>query len=453
MAELIRNKKPLTDRPLKTSQATGASLASMGIEGCIPLMHGSQGCGAFAKVFLIQHFREPMPIQNTAVDQIAAVMGADENITQALQLLCEKYNPQAITLMSTGLTELQGCDLDRNVRDFFKAHPEFSHIKIITVSSPDFVGSLQSGFAATVDAYVKALNKTQPVSEKTANQINVLCSSALTIADIELLKNYTESFGLTAIFVPDLSTSLDGHLETEDFSPTSTGGCSVVDIASMHKSAATFVIGESLFKTGTWLEQQFNIPCYKFAHLMGLEATDEFIYQLAQFTNQPVAPFINRARQRLQDTLLDTHFVLSTTNTALALESDLLLGFDALLQEAGSLVNLGVTATPSAHLKKAHAKKIIVGDHSDLDTTIDDVDFLIGNTHCAEFFGSKAPVLRAGLPSHDRFGAAHQQQIGYEGARSILNTLGNMILDSQHDEVEPFYSPYRFKPEEVTSVK
>lgn len=453
MAELIRNKKPLADRPLKTSQATGASLASMGIEGCIPLMHGSQGCGAFAKVFLIQHFREPMPIQNTAVDQIAAVMGADDNITQALQLLCEKHNPQAITLMSTGLTELQGCDLDRNVRDFFKAHPEFSHIKIITVSSPDFVGSLQSGFAATVDAYVKTLNKTQPVGEKISNQVNVLCSSALTTADIELLKTYIESFGLQGIFVPDLSTSLDGHLETEDFSPTSTGGCSVVNISAMHKSAATFVIGESLFKTGTWLEQQFNIPCYKFAHLMGLEAVDEFIFQLAQFSGKPVAPFINRARQRLQDALLDTHFVLSTTNTALAMESDLLLGFDALLHEAGSFVKLGVSATPSAHLKKASAEKIIVGDHSDLDNVIEATDFVIGNTHCAEFFASKVPVLRAGLPSHDRFGAAHQQQIGYEGARAILSALGNIMLDNHHDEVKPFYSPYRFQPEDVIQVK
>ncbi|TCS39721.1 nitrogenase iron-molybdenum cofactor biosynthesis protein NifN [Reinekea marinisedimentorum] len=453
MAQLLRNKKPLADRPLKTSQATGASLASMGIEGCIPLMHGSQGCGAFAKVFLIQHFREPMPIQNTAVDQIAAVMGADDNIAQALQLLCEKHNPQAITLMSTGLTELQGCDLERNVRDFYKAYPEFSHVKIITVSSPDFIGSLQSGFAATVDAYVKTLNKTQPVGEKVANQINVLCSSALTTADVEILKGYTESFGLEAIFVPDLSSSLDGHLEEDDFSPTSTGGCHVADISAMYKSAATFVIGESLFKTGTWLEQQFNIPCFKFAHLMGLEATDEFIFQLAQLTQKPVAPFINRARQRLQDSLLDTHFVLSTTNTALALESDLLLGFDALLQEAGSFVKLGVTATPSAYLKKAHAETIVVGDHSDLDDVVGETDFLIGNTHCAEFFADKVPVLRAGLPSHDRFGAAHQQQVGYQGARALLSTLGNLMLDNHHDEVKPFYSPYRFRPEEVIPVK
>lgn len=453
MAELLKNKKPLADRPLKTSQATGASLASMGIDSCIPLMHGSQGCGAFAKVFLIQHFREPMPIQNTAVDQIAAVMGADENIIQALSLLCEKHNPDAITLMSTGLTELQGCDLERNVRDFYKAYPEYLETKVIPVSCPDFVGSLQSGFAATVDAYVKTLNKTQPVGERIENQVNFLCSSALTAADIELIKNYTESFGLKGIFVPDISTSLDGHLETEDFSPTSTGGCTIEEIASMHKSAATFVIGESLFKTGTWLEQQYNIPCFKFPHLMGLEATDEFIFQLAQLTSNPVAPFINRARQRLQDSLLDTHFVLSTATASLAMETDLLIGYDALLQESGCELLLGVTATPSAQVKKASAHKVIVGDHSDLDSVAEECDFIIGNTHCAEFFSDKVPVLRAGLPSHDRFGASHQLQIGYEGARATLSTLGNMMLDSHHDEVKPFYSPYRFEAHQVTTVE
>lgn len=452
MPELIRNKKPLADRPLKTSQATGSALASMGIDNSIPLMHGSQGCGAFAKVFLIQHYREPMPIQNTAVDQIAAVMGADENIQQALKLLCEKHEPEAITLMTTGLTELQGCDLGRNVRDFYQNNPEYQNTRVIPVNTPDFVGSLQSGFADTIDAYVRTLNQGQTKGHRIENQVNVLCSSALTAADVELLKSYLESFGLEGIFVPDISTSLDGHLESDDYSATSTGGVTVEEISAMYKSAATFVIGESLFKTGTWLTHEYDIPCFKFPHLMGLQATDNFVYQLAQVSQSAVKPFINRARQRLQDALLDTHFVLSTANTAIAQESDLLLGYDALLHEAGCNVKTAVTATPSAHLKMANADRVIVGDHSDLEEGLGDIDFIIGNTHCAEFFSDKAPVLRAGLPSHDRYGASHLLQIGYEGARATLASLGNLMLDNHHDEVEPYYSPYRFSADQVTAA-
>ncbi|TXR53054.1 nitrogenase iron-molybdenum cofactor biosynthesis protein NifN [Reinekea thalattae] len=450
MSQLTRNKSPLTDRPLKTSQATGASLASMGIANCIPLMHGSQGCGAFAKVFLIQHFREPMPIQNTAVDQIAAVMGADDNVIEALALLCEKHQPEAITLMSTGLTELQGCDLERNVQEFYQRYPDFKETKVIPVSTPDFIGSLQSGFSETVDAYVKELNKSATRDEVIDKQINVLCSSAMTCADIELVKDYVESFGLSGIFVPDLATSLDGHLETEDYSATSTGGCSIADIASMHKSAATFVIGESLFKTGTWLEHNFAIPCFKFGHLMGLDATDAFIEQLSLVANREVPPRLYRARQRLQDSLLDTHFVLSSSHAAAALESDLLLGFDALLHEAGLKLTIGVTATASALLQSSFAEQIIVGDHSDLDSTIEQCQLIIGNSHCAEFFEQQRPVLRAGLPSHDRFGSNQQLQMGYQGACSLLNQLGNLLLASHQPEVAAFYSPYRFGPEQVT---
>ena len=94
MPSVSRNRNPAAERPLKTSPATGASLATLGVAQSIPLMHGAQGCSAFAKVYLIQHFREPMPIQNTAVDHLSAVMGSDDNIQQALLTLCCEKNVQ-----------------------------------------------------------------------------------------------------------------------------------------------------------------------------------------------------------------------------------------------------------------------------------------------------------------------------------------------------------------------
>lgn len=449
MAEIIRNKKPLSERPLKTGQATGASLATLGINASIPLMHGSQGCSAFAKVYLIQHFREPVPIQNTAIDQVSAVMGGDESIQSALKLLCQQQNPQAITLISTGLTELQGTDLQRNIKDFYQQNPEFAHIAIVSASCPDFVGSLQTGFAITVDGYIRQLLSKQWVNQKNETQINVLCSSALTAADIELLKRYVELFELDAIFVPDLSQSLDGHLALDDYSATSTGGCSVASIQTMQNSCATLVIGESLKQTGEWLTDKFAIPCYVFNHLMGLAATDELITLLIELSGKSAPMAINRARMRLQDTLLDTHFVTSTARVAMALESDLLLGFDALLTEVGCQLPLAVSATQSAALTQANAEKIIIGDHSDLDSIMDEIEVLVGNTHCAEFFEQARPVFRAGYPCHDRFGNSDRLHIGYEGARVCLHELANILLVHQDDSVKAYQSPYRFGAEQV----
>ncbi|MFA5082707.1 MAG: nitrogenase component 1, partial [Hydrogenophilaceae bacterium] len=96
MAEIIKRNKALAVNPLKVSQPVGASLAFLGIHRAIPMMHGSQGCTAFAKVFFVRHFREPVPLQTTAMDQGATVMGADENVIAGLTTIAEKSKPALI---------------------------------------------------------------------------------------------------------------------------------------------------------------------------------------------------------------------------------------------------------------------------------------------------------------------------------------------------------------------
>jgi len=71
MTEILPRKKALSVSPLKTSQTVGAALAFLGVNRAMPLMHGSQGCTAFAKVFFVRHFREPIPLQTTAMDQVS----------------------------------------------------------------------------------------------------------------------------------------------------------------------------------------------------------------------------------------------------------------------------------------------------------------------------------------------------------------------------------------------
>ena len=87
MAEIIRRAKPLTVSPLKSSQPIGAALAFLGLRNCLPMLHGAQGCTAFGKVFLVRHFREPIPLQTTAMDQIATVKNADDNVITGLKTI------------------------------------------------------------------------------------------------------------------------------------------------------------------------------------------------------------------------------------------------------------------------------------------------------------------------------------------------------------------------------
>ena len=61
--EIVKRNKALAVSPLKASSTLGATLAFLGMNRCLPMLHGSQGCTAYGKIFFIQHFREPMPLQ------------------------------------------------------------------------------------------------------------------------------------------------------------------------------------------------------------------------------------------------------------------------------------------------------------------------------------------------------------------------------------------------------
>ena len=66
--------KSLATNPLKMSAPLGGALAFMGVDNCLPLFHGSQGCTAFGMVLLVRHFRDAVPLHTTAMDQVATIM-------------------------------------------------------------------------------------------------------------------------------------------------------------------------------------------------------------------------------------------------------------------------------------------------------------------------------------------------------------------------------------------
>ena len=58
--------------PCKVCAPLGASLAFKGVEGAVPLLHGSQGCATYIRRYLISHFREPVDIASSSFDEMAA---------------------------------------------------------------------------------------------------------------------------------------------------------------------------------------------------------------------------------------------------------------------------------------------------------------------------------------------------------------------------------------------
>jgi nitrogenase molybdenum-iron protein NifN len=330
MTVVITPKKSVAVNPLKLSQPLGASIAFLGLKSMMPLFHGSQGCTAFAKTLLVRHFREAIPMSTTAMTEVGTILGGEDHIEKAILVLVDKAKPEMIGLLTTGLTETRGDDMEGIIKSVRKAHPELDYLPIIFVSTPDYKGALQDGYAAAVNSIVGTdypASSDAPPPEQP--QVTILAGSLLAPGDVEEIKEIVENFGLTPLVVPDLAASLDGHLE-DDYKAVTTGGTTLEQLRQLKYSLFTLAIGESMTPAAQTLEKKFGTPYQVFPRLAGLEAVDNFIWKLSQICPSGKIPAkYQRQRQQLQDAILDTHFYFGRKKVSLALEPDLLYRKDS----------------------------------------------------------------------------------------------------------------------------
>lgn len=453
MAEIIKRSKAMSVSPLKASQTVGAALAFLGFHRAIPMLHGSQGCTAFGKVFFVRHFREPIPLQTTAMDQISAVMGSEDSVVEGLKTLCEKSRPALIGLPTTALAETQGSDVNMALRQFRARHPEHADTPVVALSAPDFSGSMESGFAAATRAIIEQL--VPPAAEagtrpgRRRRQLNVLVNASLTPGDIEELKEIIEVFGLRPVVVPDLSDSLDGHLGSEDFSPLTIGGTAVSELATLGDALATLVIGASMTAAGASLQRLTGVPVHQLDHLLGLDAVDALVDLLHRLSGEPVPERLERQRAQLQDAMLDTHFMLGQARFAIAGEADLIHAFNDLVSGMGGETVAAVAPANSALLQRIACRSVKIGDLQDLEAMARDAgaELLIGNSHAVDSARRLGiPLVRAGFPQYDLLGGFQRTWIGYRGTRQTLFELANLMLTLEKGEIHPYHSIYAQKP-------
>lgn len=454
MTIIEKRNKALSINPLKTSSSIGAALAFLGFNRSMPMLHGSQGCSAFGKVFFVRHFREPIPLQTSAMDQVSTVMGADGNIVEGLKNICEKTSPELVGIATTGLSETQGSDVRQAIYEFREACPEYEQVKVVTVATPDYSGSMESGFAAAVTSLIDTLTPhsvdENTVTHENKKQITVLASSHLTPGDLEVIKDIIESFSLRAVVIPDLSDSLDGHLNLSDFSPLTIAGTKVSEFETLGQSIATVVIGASMYKAADLLKQRTSVADRRFDHLMGLDAMDDFISYLSEVSGNDVSVKLQRSREQLLDAMLDSHFVLGLSRVAIAAESDLLNALDDLLTSIGVEVVAAVAPCNAPVLQKVSAHKVKLGDLQDLEQLArqHNAEFIISNSHALETAKRlNIPLLRAGFPQYDLLGGYQKVWIGYQGARQALFDMANILISLERGKIQPYRSIYSQKPE------
>ncbi|WAL58424.1 bifunctional nitrogenase iron-molybdenum cofactor biosynthesis protein NifEN [Thermocoleostomius sinensis] len=428
IAQVVTSKKVIAVNPLKQSQPLGAALAFLGLKGMMPLFHGSQGCTAFAKVMLVRHFREAIPLSTTAMTEVSTILGGEENVEQAILTIVEKFQPEIIGLCTTGLTETRGDDMEGILRNFRKKHPQLHHLPIVLVSTADFKGALQDGFAAAVEGLVKELPQ---LDDAKPDQITVLAGSLLSPGDVQELKEIIANFGLTPIIIPDLSDSLDGHLE-DSYSAVTTGGTTVTELQEIGRSVYTFAIGESMREAADILERRFGIPYEVFPQLTGLTAVDQFLQALADLSGVDIPERYRHQRRQLQDAMLDTHFYFGRKRIALALEPDLLYTIAGWLKVMGAEIQVAVTTTRSPLLEQIPIETVVIGDLGDFEQLAVGSDLIITNSNGAAIAQRlNIPLYRLGFPIFDRLGNGQRCTIGYRGTMQLLFDIGNLFLEEQ----------------------
>lgn len=421
--------KHYSANPIKLSQPAGAALAFMGVKGCVPLWHGSQGCTAFAKILFIQHFREPMPFQTTALTHTTVVMGGDTNAAEAMDNV--RSGAKIIGLLTTGVTETSGADVARIAKAAVADNPG---VPVVAVSVPDFEGSLQTGYVKACKAMLDILARPRIAPRR--KQVAVFAGPYVTPGEVETIRDVIEDFGLRPVIFPDLGASLGGYLAEDEYSPATIGGTLVDEIETLADSAMVMSVGNSMNAMAKEFSCTHGIEHFHFDSLATLDEMDGFLSALSSRFKATVPGRYIKQRRRFLDTALDTQFYLNGKKAAVAGDPEFVTRWAEPLTAMGMKVT--AVATPG------HGDWP-VGDLEDLRGMIesDPVDILIGNSHVAELAGELGlPAIRSGIPVSDRIGEPQTVRLGYNGASALLMELANAFMGGAR-HAEPYISTLR----------
>jgi nitrogenase molybdenum-iron protein NifN len=432
----------------------GAALVFKGIEGAMPLLHGSQGCSTYIRRYLISHFREPVDIASSNFTEETAVFGGARNFVTALENIVAQYHPSLVGIATTCLSETIGEDVPGMIRSIteerFKDGPVLVH-----VSTPSYSGTHAEGFWAATRAVVERLGgKRHPCNKE--GQINIfpgICSPA----DLRHLKEISHDFGLSCVLLPDYSETLDGPAWS-DYHPLPAGGTTISDIASMGWSLASVTLGRvacvDLEKTaGEFLRSGFGVRHYPLGMPIGIQETDELMKTLEITSGLPIPEKYLQQRGQLVDAMIDGHKYIFEKKALLYGEEDLVLGMAIFLSEIGMIPVLCASGGKSGHFRRlleekipALIGKIEIADGEDFAGIAQSAqrlgpDIIIGNSKGYQIARElKVPLVRIGFPVHDRIGSQRIQHYGYRGALALYDRIVNALLEVKQEASSVGYS-------------
>jgi nitrogenase molybdenum-iron protein beta chain len=237
----IKERKALTVNPAKTCQPIGAMYAALGVHGCLPHSHGSQGCYAYHRSALTRHFKEPVVAATSAFTEGASVFGGQSNLVQAIDNIFTVYNPEVIAVHTTCLSETIGDDIPQI---FAKAQadgkiPQGKYV--LHANTPSYVGSHVTGFASMTKAMVDYFAESNGHKSKRIN----LIPGYVEPADMAEIRRIAEVMGIDTIMFPDTAKVLNGPL-TGKYKMFPEGGVTIKELKHSGSARARSLWAASL---------------------------------------------------------------------------------------------------------------------------------------------------------------------------------------------------------------
>ncbi len=428
----------------------GACVVFSGIEGCVPFLHGSQGCATYIRRYMISHYREPVDIASSSFSEEDTVFGGARNLKAGLRNVALQYRPNAIGVATTCLAETIGEDVPRILADYRTENPEAKDAELINVSTPSYAGTHTDGFHATVLAVAKQFAQEGPRH----TSLNVL-PGFISPEDLRHLKEVLRAVKVEFTLLPDYSQTLDGRTWSE-YQRLQPGGTPLDRVRQMGSAPATLEFGRTLMaKTETaaaYLAGKFGVTRVALGLPIGLRETDRFFAALEQLTGRTLPTAIDEERGRLVDSLVDGHKYVFGKRAAIFGDPDLVIGMASFLSEIGVQPVLCATGSKRSGLKTCLAEvmddvsglEILEGaDHAAITERAQAIkpDLLFGSSKGYPMSRETgAPLIRVGFPVHDRLGGQRLLHIGYRGAQQMFDRIVNTILETRQDDSSTGYS-------------
>ncbi|MES5486171.1 nitrogenase molybdenum-iron protein subunit beta [Bradyrhizobium sp. INPA03-11B] len=444
-------REALTINPAKACQPLGAVFASVGFQGTLPFVHGSQGCVAYYRSHLSRHFKEPSSCVSSSMTEDAAVFGGLNNMIDGLANSYNMYKPKMIAVSTTCMAEVIGDDLNAFIKTSKEKGSVPADFDVPFAHTPAFVGSHVTGYDNALKGILEHFwdgkaGTADKLERKPNRKINLIGGfDGYTVGNLREIKRIFELIGIEYTILADNSevfdTPTDGEFRMYD------GGTSLEDAANALHAKATISMQQWCTEKTLPFIADHGQEVLAFNYPVGVSATDEFLMALSRISGKEIPEELARERGRLIDAMADSSAHIHGKKFAIYGDPDLCHGLATFLLELGA----EPTHVLSTNGNKAWGEKMrtLFGSspygqnchaypgrdlwHMRSLLFTEPVDFLIGNTYGKYLErDTGTPLIRIGFPIFDRHHHHRSPVWSYQGGMNVLVK----ILDKIFDEID-----------------